>query len=63
MVVIGGLGSVSGAVLGAIYLVGLTAIFGTSSTIEFLTSGIGVIAFILYLPVAWPRYCTAWVTW
>jgi ABC-type branched-subunit amino acid transport system permease subunit len=50
MVVIGGLGSVAGAVLGAIYLVGLTAIFGTSSTIEFLTSGLGVIAFILYLP-------------
>ncbi len=50
MVVIGGLGSVSGAVLGAVYLVGLTAIFGTSSTIEFLTSGLGVIAFILYLP-------------
>jgi ABC-type branched-subunit amino acid transport system permease subunit len=50
MVVIGGLGSVSGAVLGAIYLEGLTAIFGTSSTIEFLTSGLGVVAFILYLP-------------
>ena len=50
MVVIGGLGSIPGAVLGALYLVGLPAIFGTTSTIQFLTSGFGLIAFILYLP-------------
>jgi ABC-type branched-subunit amino acid transport system permease subunit len=50
MVVIGGLGSISGAVLGALYLVGLPAIFGTTSTIQFVTSGFGLLAFILYLP-------------
>lgn len=50
MVVIGGLGSISGAVLGAVYLVGLPAIFGTTSTIQFLTSGFGILAFLLYLP-------------
>ncbi len=50
MVVIGGLGSIPGAVLGALYLEGLPAIFGPSSTIEFLTSGVGLLAFILYLP-------------
>jgi ABC-type branched-subunit amino acid transport system permease subunit len=50
MVVIGGLGSVPGAVLGALYLVGLPAIFGTTSTIQFLTSGFGLLAFVLYLP-------------
>jgi len=50
MVVIGGLGSIPGAVLGALYLVGLPAIFGTTSTIQFLTSGFGLLAFILYLP-------------
>jgi len=50
MVVIGGLGSVPGAVLGALYLVGLPAIFGTTSTIQFVTSGFGLLAFILYLP-------------
>jgi len=50
MVVIGGLDSVPGAVLGAVYLVGVPAIFGTTSTTEFLTSGIGLMAFILYLP-------------
>lgn len=50
MVVIGGLDSISGAVMGAIYLVGLPAIFGTTTTTEFLTSGLGLLAFILYLP-------------
>ena len=50
MVVIGGLGSIDGAVLGALYLVGLPAIFGTTPTIQFLTSGLGLLAFILYLP-------------
>jgi branched-chain amino acid transport system permease protein len=50
MVVIGGLGSIPGALLGALYLVGLPAIFGTTPTIQFITSGIGLLAFILYLP-------------
>jgi hypothetical protein len=50
MVVIGGLGSIDGAVLGAVYLVGIPAMFGTTPTIQFLTSGIGLLAFILYLP-------------
>ena len=50
MVVIGGLDSIPGAVLGALYLVGLPAIFGTTNTTQLLTSGIGLMAFILYLP-------------
>ncbi len=50
MVVIGGLGSIPGAILGALYLIGLPAIFGSNPTIQFLTSGLGLIAFILYLP-------------
>lgn len=50
MVVIGGLGSIPGAVLGALYLEGLPAIFGPSTAIQFLTSGLGLVAFILYLP-------------
>jgi ABC-type branched-subunit amino acid transport system permease subunit len=50
MVVIGSLGSVAGAVLGALYLVGLPALFGTTPTIQFLTSGLGLLAFVLYLP-------------
>jgi ABC-type branched-subunit amino acid transport system permease subunit len=50
MVVIGGLGSITGSVAGAVYLVGLPAILGATSTTQFLTSGIGLLAFILYLP-------------
>jgi ABC-type branched-subunit amino acid transport system permease subunit len=50
MVVVGGLDSVAGAVLGALYAVGLPAIFGTTPTIQFLTSGLGIMAVILYLP-------------
>ena len=50
MVVIGGLDAIPGAVLGALYLVGLPAIFGSSTTVQFLTSGVGLMAFILYLP-------------
>ncbi|HEX3621222.1 MAG TPA: hypothetical protein VHT97_02795, partial [Acidimicrobiales bacterium] len=47
---IGGLGSIPGAILGALYLEGLPAIFGSNQTIQFLTSGLGLVAFILYLP-------------
>lgn len=50
MVVIGGLGSVEGAVLGALYLVGLPAAVGSTSTVQFITSGFGVLIFLLYLP-------------
>jgi ABC-type branched-subunit amino acid transport system permease subunit len=50
MVVIGGLGSIPGAILGALYLEGLPAIFGSNQTIQFITSGLGLLAFILYLP-------------
>ncbi|HUO49738.1 MAG TPA: ABC transporter permease, partial [Acidimicrobiales bacterium] len=50
MVVVGGLDSIAGAVLGALYAVGLPALFGTTPTIEFLTSGLGIMVVILYLP-------------
>ena len=36
--------------LGALYLEGLPAIFGSNQTIQFITSGLGLLAFILYLP-------------
>jgi ABC-type branched-subunit amino acid transport system permease subunit len=50
MVVVGGLGSVPGAVLGAVYLVGLPILLGSTSTVQFITSGFGILAFLLYLP-------------
>jgi branched-chain amino acid transport system permease protein len=50
MAVVGGLGSVPGAVLAAVYLVGLPFLLGSTSTVQFITSGFGVLAFLLYLP-------------
>ena len=50
MVVIGGLGSIRGALLGAAYLFGIPAIFGFTPLIEVLTGGVGVTVFVLYLP-------------
>jgi hypothetical protein len=37
-------------VLGALYLIGSRAIFGASDTAQFLTSGIGLLVFLLFLP-------------
>jgi ABC-type branched-subunit amino acid transport system ATPase component/ABC-type branched-subunit amino acid transport system permease subunit len=50
MVVIGGLGSVPGALLGAVYVVGLPALWNDSPTVGLLTSGIGLLLLLLYLP-------------
>jgi ABC-type branched-subunit amino acid transport system permease subunit len=50
MIVVGGLGSISGAVWGAVYFVGAQAIFGSTPTVQFLTSSIGLLVFLLYLP-------------
>ncbi|MHB8465758.1 MAG: ABC transporter permease subunit [Acidimicrobiales bacterium] len=50
MVVIGGLGSVTGAILGAVYVVGLPALWNNSPTVSLLTSGIGLLVLLLYLP-------------
>lgn len=50
MAVIGGMGSIRGAVLGAVYLLGIPAAFGYGQLAQFLTGGIGLTVFILYLP-------------
>lgn len=50
MVIIGGLGSIKGALLGAAYIAGVPAIVGFSEVVFFLTSGIGLTIFVLYVP-------------
>ncbi|HEU0170715.1 MAG TPA: branched-chain amino acid ABC transporter permease/ATP-binding protein [Acidimicrobiales bacterium] len=50
MVVIGGLGSVAGAVLGALWVVGLPAFFSDSELVPLLTSSLGLLVLLLYLP-------------
>jgi ABC-type branched-subunit amino acid transport system ATPase component/ABC-type branched-subunit amino acid transport system permease subunit len=50
MAIIGGLGSVTGAVLGAVYLIGLPAVLGDNDSVRLLTSGIGLLILLMYLP-------------
>ncbi|MHB8465655.1 MAG: ABC transporter permease subunit [Acidimicrobiales bacterium] len=50
MAVIGGLGSVGGTLLGALYVVGLPALFNHNPMVGFATSGVGLLALLLYLP-------------
>jgi ABC-type branched-subunit amino acid transport system ATPase component len=50
MAVIGGLGSVSGALIGALWVVGLPAFFPDSSAVPFLVSGVGLLVLLLYFP-------------
>ena len=64
MVVIGGLGSIPGAILGALYLEGLPAIFDSNQTIQFITSGLGLIA-LHPVPArwVWPSCSSGPATW
>jgi ABC-type branched-subunit amino acid transport system ATPase component/ABC-type branched-subunit amino acid transport system permease subunit len=50
MAIIGGLGSIYGAVLGAIYIAGMPAAIGASGQVALLTSGIGLLILLMYLP-------------
>ncbi len=50
MVVIGGLGSVSGTVLGAVWVIGLPAFFPDNELVPLLTSSIGLLVLLLYFP-------------
>lgn len=50
MVVIGGLGSVSGAVVGALWIVGLPTFWPDNDLIPLLTSSIGLLIILLYIP-------------
>src|SRR5262249_19295060 len=50
MAVIGGLGSLGGAVIGALWVVGLPEFWPTNTTVPLLTSSIGLLIILLYLP-------------
>ncbi len=50
MVVIGGLGSVSGAVIGAIWIIGLPAFFPNNQLVPLFTSSVGLLFMLLYFP-------------
>jgi len=50
MAVIGGLGSLAGAVMGALWVVGLPAFWPTNQTVPLFTSSIGLLIILLYIP-------------
>jgi len=50
IVVIGGLGSTSGPVLGAVWVVGLPALFPDNELVPLFASSIGLLVLLLYLP-------------
>ncbi|MGZ8765411.1 MAG: ABC transporter permease subunit, partial [Acidimicrobiia bacterium] len=48
--VIGGLASIPGAILGALWVVGLPTLFADSAEVALLTSGVGLLVLLLYFP-------------
>ena len=48
--VVGGLASITGTVLGSLFIVGLPAFFPNSAEVSLLTSGIGLLVLLLYFP-------------
>ena len=50
MVVIGGMGSVSGAVIGAICVIGIPALAPNNAVVGLLTSSLGLLVVLLYFP-------------
>ena len=50
IVVIGGLSSIPGALLGAFWVVGLPRLFNNSAEVALLTSGAGLLVLLLYFP-------------
>lgn len=50
MVIVGGLGSVPGAILGAVFIFGLPALFPQNDIVNLAVSGVGLLIFLLYVP-------------
>jgi ABC-type branched-subunit amino acid transport system ATPase component/ABC-type branched-subunit amino acid transport system permease subunit len=50
MAVIGGLGSLTGAITGALWVVGLPSFWPTNTEVPLLTSSIGLLIILLYIP-------------
>jgi ABC-type branched-subunit amino acid transport system ATPase component/ABC-type branched-subunit amino acid transport system permease subunit len=48
--IIGGLGSVAGPILGALFVRGLPVLFGDISEVQLATSGIGLLILLMYFP-------------
>jgi ABC-type branched-subunit amino acid transport system ATPase component/ABC-type branched-subunit amino acid transport system permease subunit len=50
IVVIGGLGTITGALVGTLYVIGLPALFGSAPEVQLLTTGLGLLVLVMYFP-------------
>ena len=50
IIVIGGMGSTAGAVIGAVWVIGLPALFPDSALVPLLSSSLGLLVLLLYFP-------------
>jgi ABC-type branched-subunit amino acid transport system ATPase component/ABC-type branched-subunit amino acid transport system permease subunit len=50
VVVIGGLGTIAGPILGALWVIGLPAFFPTSQLVPLLTSSVGLLVILMFFP-------------
>lgn len=50
MVIVGGLGSIPGAILGAVFLFGSPAVLPRTPAVDLMVSGVGLLIFLMYLP-------------
>ena len=61
MVVIGGMGSVTAAVIGAIWVIGIPALAPNNAVLGLLASSLGLLAILLYFPAASTKSVTTCV--
>jgi ABC-type branched-subunit amino acid transport system ATPase component/ABC-type branched-subunit amino acid transport system permease subunit len=50
MIVIGGMSSLAGAIIGSVYVVGIPSLFPTNELVPLLTSSLGLLVLLLYFP-------------
>ena len=60
IVVIGGLGTIIGPVLGALWIEGLPSLFDNSSVVALFTSSIGLLVVVMYFPGGFVQILYSW---
>ena len=60
IVVIGGLGTIIGPVLGALWIEGLPSLFDNSSVVALFTSSIGLLLVVMYFPGGFAQVIYSW---
>ena len=56
--VVGGISSITGGVLGTVFLVGIPTVFESSAQVRLFSSGLGMLVVLMYFPGGLIRFCT-----